>query len=311
MKRAIASAGLVLVVALNTVSFQDKKDWPLALENHGTVVLLLPLSLLALEETTMERVGVYGVLIKLKDGRVLIGNRPDWQKDLSPMPSAFTLDQVSRHRSYTEVVLRNFTMIVKLRFQTSISDVDAVFAQFVKGYDRASYPGIVDIVPDDRTYRYIFTMTKPAASDIGIYEDANIKAEFALSKSRFGFALSNKTDGPIRVDWNQIAYVDPLGDSHKVIHEGVRYMTRNETLPPSVVPPGARISDVIVPSDLVSLRSIGGWEVAEPLPGPEVGLKVLKLKGKTISFFIPLDIDGSVKNYNFVFSIDIGSEPKN
>ena len=113
------------------------------------------------------------------------------------------------------------------------------------------------------------------------------------------FQLANKTDQPIKIDWHQITYVDPSGSAHKVTHGGVRIIERDSAHPPTTIPPTATIEDFIVPTDAISMR-FNKWEANDLLPE---GREAKGLEGKIFSIFIPLEVNGAVKNYIFTFKI--------
>jgi|GEM_PF-5949119 len=156
--------------------------------------------------------------------------------------------------------------------------------------------------------RYVFVMEKPVHSIENTFEDDFIRISFQLSRASIGFILRNKTDNPIVVDWNQVSYVDALNQSHKVMHGNVRYVERDRALPPSVIPPDASLTDVVLPVDYVSYSSgrNGGWVTDEMFPNANAGRQ---LEGKRIAVFLPLIPNGTVKNYNFVFSISTEIDP--
>jgi hypothetical protein len=109
------------------------------------------------------------------------------------------------------------------------------------------------------------------------------------------FTLLNKTDNPIKVDWNQVSFVDDSGSAHKVIHQGIRLIQRDEPMVATTVPPGAKVSDYMYPSDLV-LRLGGDWVTPPLLPKGE---RAAAMRGKKLSVFLPLEINGAAKNYSF------------
>jgi hypothetical protein len=150
---------------------------------------------------------------------------------------------------------------------------------------------------------YIFTMTKPKVSNDLLYEDNFLKILFSISKRQIGFNLKNKTANPIKIDWNQVSYVDVLGESHKVMHSGVKYIDREKPQSPSVIPPTAKLEDIVFPTDYIYYSSgkYGGWREIPLFPEAP---KAKIYKGRTFSVFMPLEINGVVKNYLFSFNIE-------
>jgi hypothetical protein len=146
---------------------------------------------------------------------------------------------------------------------------------------------------------YIFSMIKPAVSPNLSYKDAFIEITFAASSQQLSFVLQNKTAGPITIDWNQLSYIDSNSGSHKVIHQGVKYMSKEDVQAPSVIPPTARLTDVIGPSDYISYKN-GDWTERPLFPQ---GKAAAEYRGSTFSTFMPLLINGRVRNYLFTFKI--------
>jgi len=172
---------------------------------------------------------------------------------------------------------------------------------------KSLYPNGVGI----KDSKYTFKMLKPKESDELAFEDAALRIVFNIDRHRFKFSLFNKTDNPMKLDWNQISYVDLSSGSHKVIHDGVRYIERDKAIPLTVIPPSAKIDDFILPTDAVHYAQSGwnkGWHEEPLFPKPEKK-EALALKGKTFSAFMPIEINSTTKNYNFVFQItDIVTE---
>jgi hypothetical protein len=149
--------------------------------------------------------------------------------------------------------------------------------------------------------QYGFTMVKPAESKSLAYDDDTLNVVFGVSRKGVTFTLKNKTEGPLKIDWNQWSYVDVDGKSHKVFHRGVAYKDKETSLPPSTIPPTAALEDLIVPTDsVVWSNAENGYRTLDLLPHtPDASTLV----GKTLSVFMPLEVNGSVKNYLFSFKI--------
>jgi len=134
------------------------------------------------------------------------------------------------------------------------------------------------------------------------FSDDSCRFTFSISKLQFAFVLYNRTDDPIEIDWNKVAFVDTGGESHKVIHSGVKYVNRNEPLAPTTVPPSAKLEDIVFPADYVYFieGEYGGWREAPLFPD---GDKAPAFKGQTFRLFMPAKVKGGVKNYSFIFRI--------
>jgi hypothetical protein len=141
------------------------------------------------------------------------------------------------------------------------------------------------------------------------------------------FLLENKTDYSIKIPWDEAAYVDEFGRSHRVMHSGVKYTDRDKPQPPSVIVRKGSIEDIVYPTDYISWSSgtrysAGSW-VEEPLflamdfhgeyfKGKYSSLAqfeeaVNKNIGKQIQVLLPLQIQDVVHDYIFTFTVDKAS----
>ncbi len=162
----------------------------------------------------------------------------------------------------------------------------------------------IEIQLKECTYptQYFFSMIKPNASEDLHFEDNFVSIAFNISKKQIGFILRNKTDNPLIIDWNKISYVDVLNKSHKIIHEGVKYIDKNNSLSPTTIPPTAKIEDFVFPTDNIYYVSgqYDHWRKIDIFPqGPQAK----HFSGKTFSVFMPIEINGTQKNYFFTFLI--------
>ena len=131
---------------------------------------------------------------------------------------------------------------------------------------------------------YIVSLKKPATEKGLSFEDDFLSIQWVFDKTMLGFVLRNKTDNPIKIDWNQVSYIDIAGNAQKVIHNGVRLITRNDTLVPTVIPPTAKLEDMILPTANVEYDSgrYGGWHQRPMFPD---GGASKDYKGKSFSVF--------------------------
>jgi len=166
------------------------------------------------------------------------------------------------------------------------------------------------IVGADYPVTYEISLAKPVPSLKRTFEDELIEVTFLPVPRQIGLSLRNKSDSALKIEWDQVAIVGLAGRSMKVIHEGVRYAERDRPMPPTTVPPGARIDDLIVPAESVSYSSgialsttyiPGSWIVSPFLPD---GLQASKLVGQEFGLFVPVSVAGKSKEYNFRFRID-------
>jgi len=149
---------------------------------------------------------------------------------------------------------------------------------------------------------YVFVLSKPAATNQLNFSDDAIDIQFSPSKKQLGFLIRNKNPGPAKIDWNSAAYVDTAGVSHKVMHDGIKFTDRSNVQAPTVIPPGAGINDLVYPIDYAYYVTgqYGGWTELPLFPEAP---KAKAYKGQTFGVFLPIEIHGKIRNYNFVFTI--------
>jgi len=146
-----------------------------------------------------------------------------------------------------------------------------------------------------------------------VFEDEMIKVFWLPTSSGISFRMTNKTDHSIRIIWDEAAYVDENGESHRVMHGGIKYTEKEAPQPPSVVVRKGTLADVIFPTDYVSYSSgrYGGWSEKPLLPNeqtggdPQVLLSASKeFIGKTIQVLLPIQIEDVTNDYIFSFKIE-------
>ena len=147
------------------------------------------------------------------------------------------------------------------------------------------------------------------------FEDEMVKIIWIPSQYRISFILTNKTDHSIKIVWDEAAYVDENGISHRVVHSGVKYADLNTPQPPSVVVRKSTIGETLHPTDYVYyLGGDVGWRDDPLLPDLEVDFKAdisseevkgkaSKYIGKTIQVLLPLQIENVVNEYIFTFKV--------
>lgn len=246
----------------------------------------------SLKESTTD-LKVIGISRRFVSGRIAIQVIASFKEKGTPVTSNTIMIPVREHKSmYLLVVMAP-----------------------AKGFDEWSSKATRSIesfrILDGKKKEYAFRLINPASSASTDFEDDLLRISFVLNRNQFGFTLFNKTDEPIRFDWDKLAYVDANGESHRVIHAGIRYIERDRPQAPTIVPPNAKVSDLIFPVDYIRWQSgisrVGDWKVEGILPRAELATEY---RGKRLSIFMPLEINGKFKNYNFVFEIDVVDETK-
>ncbi|MEA3369003.1 MAG: PDZ domain-containing protein [Candidatus Ratteibacteria bacterium] len=143
------------------------------------------------------------------------------------------------------------------------------------------------------------------------FEDENIKIKFIVGEKKIGFNLENKSNGPVKILWDNSAYIDVRNTSHRIMHQGVRYIERDRVQPPTSIAPSTSIDDLILPVDNVVSVYGGGWKTAPLFPAlGEEEKNEQFYRGKQFGILMALDINNNIKNYLFKFKIDDVFAPK-
>lgn len=146
------------------------------------------------------------------------------------------------------------------------------------------------------------------------YEDDYIDIVWYVDLKQFNFTLRNKSNHTLKLNWDDISYVDVNGKVGRVMHSGIKYVDRNSSQPSSTVPKGASLSDILLPTDNVSYSSptkysAGGWSENYLLPCVYKDEATLFQNapdyiGKTMSILMPIMIENVQNDYIFKFNIN-------
>ena len=146
---------------------------------------------------------------------------------------------------------------------------------------------------------YVFNLITPRENSSPAFSDDTISIIFRPSNQQIAFQLQNRTMYPITLNWDQMSYVDFDGSSHRIIHEGVRFIQRNAPQPQTVIPPSANITDFLYPADRVewgSSQGINAWLEHPMWP-------FIPYAGQKFAVFMPIEVNGIVKNYLFTVKV--------
>lgn len=140
------------------------------------------------------------------------------------------------------------------------------------------------------------------------YEDDFIKIFWYVGSKQFNFDLTNKSNYTVKLNWDDMAYVDQHGNTKRVMHSGVKYIDRNSPQPASILPKNASLSDILLPTDNVFFESgqYGGWKESPLFPRYNKQEDALNsyILGKTVRIIFPVTIQDIVNEYIFEFKID-------
>ena len=143
------------------------------------------------------------------------------------------------------------------------------------------------------------------------YEDDYINIVWYVGTKQFNFNLTNKSGHSMKINWDDVSYVDTKGQVGRVMHSGVKYTDRNNSQPATTIPKGASISDILLPTENVYYVSgqYGGWREYYLFPcvyqTPEAfNNGASSMVGKTMTIMMPIMIENVQNDYTFTFNID-------
>lgn len=110
-----------------------------------------------------------------------------------------------------------------------------------------------------------------------------------------GFTIQNNTDNRMLIVWDESSFVLPDGDSSRVYHFGVKYSQREQSQPPTVIAPGARVDEAVLPTDYTYYRSGGGGWTTIPIVNMSSPSEV------TFRAFLSLEVNGEVRMLDMRF----------
>jgi hypothetical protein len=128
------------------------------------------------------------------------------------------------------------------------------------------------------------------------YSDDRISCLWVFDANRARFFLTNKTEETMAIKWGGVSWIDTANTSHRVMHEGVRFVDRGTDAPDTVLAPGAGIPDFLVPSDAVSVAE-GKLSVEKVISFSDAGM------GGRLRLMLPVLIGAEIHDYIFSFSI--------
>lgn len=140
------------------------------------------------------------------------------------------------------------------------------------------------------------------------YKDELLSATWGIDRNRANFTIKNNATGSIKVLWDDMAFVDINGESHRVIHKGIKYSEKEKEQAPSIIARNAELHDLIIPADKIYYQK--SWEKWAAYPfvddffySPE-DESTQHPNGKVIQVLLPVIINEKRYEYQFKFEIE-------
>jgi hypothetical protein len=142
-----------------------------------------------------------------------------------------------------------------------------------------------------------------------LFQDAMMSIGCVPKDGRsFDVILKNKTDGNLKVNWNEGALVDADGTTHPISHSTVKIIDLGKSQLPSIVPKGSALTENIFPSDKVTYDKVLRCYYVIPLVAVSDPERRKEYIGKTIRLILPVETEGVTHVYTFVF--ELGAAPE-
>ena len=110
--------------------------------------------------------------------------------------------------------------------------------------------GAIVVTDDVGQWRFAYTKTSLEGA-------AAAPAEWIVGLHAVSVVVSNTSPGPVEVDWEHSAFVDPTGRPQRVVHRGVQLNQRSAVMEPSAIAPGATLREFVFPGDRIVFSAPG------------------------------------------------------
>jgi hypothetical protein len=127
----------------------------------------------------------------------------------------------------------------------------------------------VRIVP---TYYWRFSLEQPQPSETLSFSDDFIDISFFIEDvtevntgygvgpirdaQEIAFKIQNKTDSGIKINWDDLSMIHPDGTARRVNHGRSKLIDSNMPQPSTVIPPNAKVADILVPMENIDAYGI-------------------------------------------------------
>jgi hypothetical protein len=151
-------------------------------------------------------------------------------------------------------------------------------------------------------YRLKYSLVGPVKSADLTFRDNIFAVTIVPRDLNFDLKIENLARKPIAILWDTADYTDVRYRSHKIYPSTIKAEDRGGRIPAQTIPAGGSLQVSVTPVDSLSYGGEKGY-VIKPLFELDND-SALSLKGKTVSIFLPVGIDGAIIP-NYIFKIKI------
>lgn len=158
------------------------------------------------------------------------------------------------------------------------------------------------------------TATESFGKTFLVFDDELLNVMFFFGDTSIGITLKNKSDHSLKINWDNAAWINPFGESKRIIHTGVKLVDKNLPQAPSIVVRNGILRDSITPSENIYYEGdpYYEWRCLSLLHHTDI-LGVMSMQSelekaqiyvdKTCGLLIPIEIEGVQNDYLFTFNI--------
>ena len=129
-----------------------------------------------------------------------------------------------------------------------------------------------------------------------LLEDKNIILKYVPDIVEAGIDLqfTNKSSKPVKIIWDESAFISPENKSQKIFHSGVKIIDRTQAQTPTVIPQLGALDDMMIPVDNVN------WEYDTWSYKPLCGVRSIYTHelddsgciNQTFGFYLTYELEG-------------------
>ena len=143
---------------------------------------------------------------------------------------------------------------------------------------------------------------KDTITNSTIIKESNLKISITPNEEYFSIVIENKSKKSIKLDWNEVVFVDENNKSQLVIHNGVKYVDANKPQLASVIAPNSILDDIVIPTSRLYCSSYDyEWTILSILDYVYKNGKYPV--GTQVKLLIPLTINNVRNEYTFTYDV--------
>jgi hypothetical protein len=151
-------------------------------------------------------------------------------------------------------------------------------------------------------YRLKYSLAGPVNAPDLTFRDNILAVTITPRDLNFDLKIENLAGKPIAMLWDMADYTDARYQRHKIFPSTIKAEERGGRIPAQTIPAGGSLQVSVTPVDALSYAGEKGY-VIKPLFELDND-SALSLKGKTVSIFLPIQIDRAIIP-NYIFKIKI------